>query len=182
MLALSEAQRDKMIGWRLPAAARRALLVFVPLPRPLTSYRRRDRSRFQSRLLSRRWIAGSMGIFADEICPWRKSICDGLNAGYFPTVSIWLGQTLQILQTPLHLIEASTKLVKGAGYGHGQDSRRPFHMCISDNQLSLCTPDCHEPFAWREGKRSRSIDICSAASDLFQEHAVSRRSGTKMGG
>jgi hypothetical protein len=64
-------------------------------------------------------IAGSMSIFADKICPWRNLICDGFDAGYFPTLHIQLGQTLQTLQTPLHLIDASQKLVKGTEYGHG---------------------------------------------------------------
>jgi hypothetical protein len=61
-----------------------------------------------------------MGIFADKICPWCNLICDGLDAGYFPTLRIWLGQTLLALQTPLHLIEAFKKLLRGTEYGHGQ--------------------------------------------------------------
>jgi hypothetical protein len=171
-----------MIGWRLPAAARRALLVFVPLPRPLTSYRRRDRSRFHSRLLSRRWIAGSMGIFADEICPWRKLICDGLDAGFFPTVRIWLGQTLQILQTPLHLIEDSTKLVKGAGLGMGKIAGG--HSTRTSRTINC---RCAYPTVTNRlhGEREKDPEVLTSAvrpSDLFQEHAVSWRSGTKMGG
>jgi hypothetical protein len=104
-----------------------------------------------------------MGIFADEICPWHKLICDGLDAGYFPTVRIWLGQTLQILQilqTPLHLIEASTKLVKGAEYGHGQDSRRP-----STRASRTINCRCAHPTVTNRlhGEREKDPEVLSSA-------------------
>jgi hypothetical protein len=43
------------------------------------------------------WRFGSMAISADKICPWRNLICDGLDAGYFPTLQIRQTQTAALI-------------------------------------------------------------------------------------